>query len=42
MKSWVDFYNKRALSFNSPEEIGCHYIDNEKFHQLSLIKKDYV
>tara|TARA_B100001093_G_scaffold520115_1_gene612827 strand:+ start:19956 stop:20648 length:693 start_codon:yes stop_codon:yes gene_type:complete len=30
MKSWVDFYEKRAVTFNSPEEIGCHYLDNEK------------
>ena len=29
MKTWIDFYDGRASQFSSPEEIGCHYIDNK-------------
>jgi SAM-dependent methyltransferase len=30
MKTWIDFYNSRASCFDSPEEIGCHYLDNKR------------
>lgn len=30
MKTWVDYYDLRASSFTTPEEIGCHYFDNSK------------
>ena len=33
MKSWIDFYDERAKNFNTPEEVGCHYIDNKVITQ---------